>query len=346
MESLGELLKETRTNLNFSLSQVAKDTYIDIKYLEALEEEEFSVFPGEAYLKGFLRTYASYLKLDPDIIIEKYQKIKIAETPTPIEQLIPKPKFNFKPIFYIGIIIIILPFLGFGVFKIFTGIKKYTDLNKKNNEKKVFIIKETDIEQKFNLRKDDVVEIEFQNQKHILDIKQLDPVKVSIDNLKENEYYLAKNIQYQIDLNKDEIKDINLMLNYWDKKIVNLSIGFTTQDSQYFSSLKGENPESITKQFEQKNIDLTLSIKEPCLLKYKIDNENEVEVFCTSQSQKNLIGKQSIIIWLSNAGIIEFNFPKFNKLYTPGQPGEIKVKLIKWEKISTGEYELSISSLN
>ena len=69
MDSLGKFLKETRINLDISLGQIAKDTNIAKKYLEAIENEEYSIFPGDTYLKGFLRSYCEYLKLDPNEII-------------------------------------------------------------------------------------------------------------------------------------------------------------------------------------------------------------------------------------------------------------------------------------
>ena len=56
-----------------SLQQSEDDTKIRVKYLQAMENEEFDVLPAPAYVKGFLRTYATYLGLNPDIIIDEYR---------------------------------------------------------------------------------------------------------------------------------------------------------------------------------------------------------------------------------------------------------------------------------
>ena len=48
-------------------------TKIRGKYLEALEEDDFEVLPGSTCVVGFLRTYASYLKLDADELVEAYK---------------------------------------------------------------------------------------------------------------------------------------------------------------------------------------------------------------------------------------------------------------------------------
>ena len=70
--TLGNLLREKRTSLGLSIDQVAGATHIPSQFLEALENEEFDVIPGEGYVKGFLRTYGDYLELDPDPIVDMY----------------------------------------------------------------------------------------------------------------------------------------------------------------------------------------------------------------------------------------------------------------------------------
>ena len=83
---------ERGDNIEEKVEKIAKETHISQKYLEALEEEEFSIFPGEPYLKGFLRTYSIYLNLDPDEMVRIYEKIKMAETPTPSPETSDQPK--------------------------------------------------------------------------------------------------------------------------------------------------------------------------------------------------------------------------------------------------------------
>jgi len=55
VESLGEKLKTAREGKNLSLDDAGKDTKISIRYLEALEKEDFSGFPGEAYITRFYK---------------------------------------------------------------------------------------------------------------------------------------------------------------------------------------------------------------------------------------------------------------------------------------------------
>ena len=50
MESIGEKLRQTRESKGYTIEQIARDTHIAKRFLEALEDEDFSVFPGDLYL--------------------------------------------------------------------------------------------------------------------------------------------------------------------------------------------------------------------------------------------------------------------------------------------------------
>ncbi|WP_366921747.1 DUF4115 domain-containing protein [Metallumcola ferriviriculae] len=73
MAQIGELLTRIRTKKDLSLRDVEQATKIRIKYLRALEAEEFEQIPGEVYVIGFLRTYCRYLGLDADLIVNEYR---------------------------------------------------------------------------------------------------------------------------------------------------------------------------------------------------------------------------------------------------------------------------------
>jgi cytoskeleton protein RodZ len=71
---IGEVLKRTRTRRKIDIRTVEQQTKIRIKYLRALENEEWDVLPGPAYAKGFLRTYAQFLGLDGDALVDEYRR--------------------------------------------------------------------------------------------------------------------------------------------------------------------------------------------------------------------------------------------------------------------------------
>ena len=73
MGDLGQLLREAREQKGVSLEQVEEATRIRQKFLQALEEGNYGALPAEAYVTGFLRTYAVYLGLDPEEVIALYE---------------------------------------------------------------------------------------------------------------------------------------------------------------------------------------------------------------------------------------------------------------------------------
>jgi hypothetical protein len=55
------------------IAEVESATKIRAKYLRALENEEFGLLPGTTFVKTFMRTYAEYLGLDAQLLIEEYR---------------------------------------------------------------------------------------------------------------------------------------------------------------------------------------------------------------------------------------------------------------------------------
>lgn len=72
MSSIGNILRTERETQGRTLTEVSKAVYIKTKYLSALEEENFAVIPGEVYVKGFIRAYASYLGMDGEELVAQY----------------------------------------------------------------------------------------------------------------------------------------------------------------------------------------------------------------------------------------------------------------------------------
>lgn len=72
MSSIGNILRTERETQGRTLTEVSKAVYIKTKYLSALEEENFAAIPGEVYVKGFIRAYASYLGMDGEKLVAQY----------------------------------------------------------------------------------------------------------------------------------------------------------------------------------------------------------------------------------------------------------------------------------
>ena len=115
MESLGQKLREAREKHNYNLEQVARDTNISKSYLEALEEENFGVIPGDTYVLGFLRNYAEYLGLNPEELVGLYRNLRIQEQPMPMSELLQGPGPRRRPR-TVALVLVVAVLVAVGVF--------------------------------------------------------------------------------------------------------------------------------------------------------------------------------------------------------------------------------------
>ena len=70
--SLGERFRAAREERGLSLSDVAEQIRIRSVYLDAIEEENWSAIGAPVYTRGFLRTYARFLGLDPEAAVVEF----------------------------------------------------------------------------------------------------------------------------------------------------------------------------------------------------------------------------------------------------------------------------------
>jgi cytoskeletal protein RodZ len=116
VESLGEKLKTAREQRGLNFDQVSRETNIAARYLESLEAEDFSGFPGEPYVTGFLRNYGEYLGLEVRELLSLYRALKIQEQPIPVEQLLKSPSALPRILVTIAVIVLVLGAAGGGVY--------------------------------------------------------------------------------------------------------------------------------------------------------------------------------------------------------------------------------------
>jgi len=71
----GKTLKQIRERMGVELQAISKETKINLKVLEWIEEEALEKLPALVYLKGFLKGYAQSLGLDPQKVVEEYLRL-------------------------------------------------------------------------------------------------------------------------------------------------------------------------------------------------------------------------------------------------------------------------------
>ena len=96
--SIGQQLQAARQAASLSIEDVALATHIRIHYLEALEEDNLEIFPSMVQVRGFLRAYAAYLKLDAERMLTELEgDLPEKDSPAPLPESHPDVTSTEKP---------------------------------------------------------------------------------------------------------------------------------------------------------------------------------------------------------------------------------------------------------
>jgi len=72
VSSFGEELKRERELREITLREISEATKVNLRYLDALERNDFERLPGGVFNKGFVRAYAEYIGVDPETMVNAY----------------------------------------------------------------------------------------------------------------------------------------------------------------------------------------------------------------------------------------------------------------------------------
>ncbi len=160
-DGFGEKLRQARLFKNMKLEDISRRINISVKYLRALEEENFNNLPNGLYRKNFLKEYANYLKLDSLELIKQLETITendLSDNPFS-QKILKKNKFLVFPkiirniLIFLSVIICFL-YLMFYFQKIISAPKLTIIYPEKN-----LLTKETAIEIKGQTEKEAEVKI-------------------------------------------------------------------------------------------------------------------------------------------------------------------------------------------
>lgn len=84
MQTVGEILRSEREKKGLSVKEIEIATSIRTIYISAIEEGNYSIIPGEVYLKGFIRNYSNFLGLDGQQIVDLYRQSQNSITSTEV----------------------------------------------------------------------------------------------------------------------------------------------------------------------------------------------------------------------------------------------------------------------
>jgi transcriptional regulator with XRE-family HTH domain len=365
MESPGEKLRTARSEKGLSIEEASRETNITVRYIEALETENYGVFPGEPYVIGFLKNYCNYLDLDVQKIISLYKALRIQEQPIPMEQLLKKP---LKVPKFLVRALIILVFLGAGGWGIYTLIIN----SQKNSAQKAaadripaaYMMEGNSMERR--LYKNDSVLIMVDNELYKLELINLgETVTIHTPG---GSVILDLSQEALIDLNNDGISELRITVADFAKNYADMGalLHFYMMDAVALYDAAAENeqvvPSAVTPAGSLNTVIIPPSPSAYpftlqtvftgfCMFRWEIINESDRrgtnQNYFRRNDELNIQAQNGIRIWSSNAQAARFNVIGGGRTYPVeiGTAGEIVVVDIRWIRDENNQSRLALVRL-
>ena len=363
MVSYGEMLRTAREEKGLDLNKISVEIAIERRYLEGLENEDSSIFPGEAYFVGFLKNYANYLELDSDRLLTLYHNKKIQEAPPP-KELYSK---NHSKKFVVAMVtlgtVIAAAIIAFIVI--------FINVNKPDNDENVvvsdkFATKQYELtSRKFQQRvyKGDQLIVPSENDGKIV-VTVIDTLSSFGIEAPSGSYYVELSEESEIDINGDNITDMIVYvsdISSTDESRgaeVNILLhqGVSTDTSSVFaediplaSEVKGKHPYKVIHEDNRAYpFTINASFRGPCLFRDKVDNNEAVETYFSRGETFTATPKNGIRLWILNNNTVKINIIADSKSFDLdiGAPGDVLVEDIKWIKDTDGKYKLVVMELD
>ena len=363
MESLGAKLKEARNEKGLSIEQISHETNISIRFLEALEAENFEVFPGEPYVIGFLKNYSSYLDLDIQKTLSLYKAHRIQEQPIPINDLIKKQR-ELPPFLIPVLVILVLVGAGiFGVYSFITNRQNRITEDRSPVRTPVEILMEGNTLNR-RLHKGDIVRISLNSEIYEIELYNLSetvtlrtPGGFEILDLMQ---------EVNIDLNNNGIPELRITVAEFAKNNPEMGtqLHFYLLDTAVHAPAETETPFVLAPATAASSTTIIPSSPNPypftlqvnfngfCMFRWEILNERDRRGTNQRYFQRNtaldIQAQNGIRIWTSNATAARFQVIGGGRSFPVevGQPGEVVVAEIRWVRDEDGRYRVVLVRLD
>jgi cytoskeletal protein RodZ len=368
VESLGEKLRSARESKGYTFDFVGRETNIAVRYLEAFEKEDFSAFPGESYLIGFLRNYGEYLGLDAQELLSIYRALKIQEQEIPVEQLLKSPSRLPRIFITAAVVVVLLGAIGGAVY-FFTRISwKPAAAETAARPVVDYTLEGSSLERRFY--RGDTVLVPLTGNQYKLELSNLgEAVTITVPG---GQVILDLGQEENVDLNNDGINDIRIgaadfvrndpsmgVLLRFDTiggEIIAEAAGTEIPETaDLVPAAAGANPGARVAIFQPSNsypFNLHVSFQSYCMFRWEIlrepNRQERIERYFARNDELNISAQNGIRIWMSNAASAKLEITGGGRTVPleTGGAGEVIVAEVHWIPDSDGRSRLVLDRLD
>jgi cytoskeletal protein RodZ len=364
MKSLGEKLSAAREAKGYKLEDIARETNIALRYLAALEAEDFSGFSAEAYALGFLKNYGEYLGLDVSELLSLYRIRKIQEQPVPVEQLLKRTSVVPKILLIVFISMALLGGAGGGVFYLLSRSKGEDTSAVKAHEPIEYMLSGAYFEQRFY--PDDTILVSLGDTEYEFSLQTIGDV-VTITSPDGN-IMLDLAQEKTLDLNGDGFNELRILTADFTKNNADMGalIRFELETSAIAET--GPLPSSTETADGSVNLSTTMPVtvfnsanpypftlqaefQGYCMFRWEIlreaNRQMRNEQYFSRGQELSIQAQNGVRLWTSNAQAIKIQAIGGGQTVSLnlGSSGEVIVADIQWVRDDTGRYRLVLSRL-
>jgi cytoskeletal protein RodZ len=375
VESLGNKLKTAREGKGYTFDQVSRETNIAGRYIEALEGEDFSIFPGEPYLLGFLRNYSEYLGLDPQELLFLYRSLKIQEQPVPVEQLLRPP--SAAPRIIRGALILAAVLAAAGGAAYFFLLRPRTQVSAEPEVRPAaeYVLDGQLLERRFY--RGDSILIPLVDDQYKMELANLgEAVTIATPG---GQVILDLSQETQLDLNRDSLGDLRITLMDFVKndpaqgalvRFEMVSSPLPFEEAPAFPAepdgaggeagsapAAGPSPgiSAAPVVFTSPNaypFTLQASFQGYCMFRWEIlgerDRRDRNEQYFQRADELNIQAQNGIRMWISNAAAVKLQVIGGGRTVPleVGGTGEVVVADVRWVRDDEGRYRLVLARLD
>ena len=363
MESPGSKLRTTREAKGVSVFQVSQETNIAMRYLEALEGEDYSVFPGEAYALGFLKNYGAYLDLDAADLLSLYRATKIQEQEVPIEEILKSPSQAPKVLIITIVVLLALGLIGVAAWFFVPQIIRILNASVGNvsfpRSPIEYSMNNSLLERRFYLG--DSILIPLGTESFKMELVGLgDNVNLVVD---DKMLSLDLSQEVKLDLNEDGFEELSIFIADFARNdssagvLIRLELEPAPWDSlPELVSVEGLSPGSQGSVviFTSPNpypFTLEAVFQTYCFFRWEVlfepNRQGRNEHYYQQFDELNIQAQNGIRIGLSNANAVRLQVIGGGRTIAlnPGGPGEVVVADIRWLRDETNLFRLMFSRL-